>query len=255
MSLALSATPRETSLDAAMGLIRSRFGSAALQRASNPADADSLTEAVSTGLPEVDTLVGIGGLPSGRLSILLGPCGSGKTMLAYQFLASLSRQAAVVLWLDLARQADPWLMGRLGVHLDRLLLLRPPAGEDNLSTSLEAALSLVRAGIGGLVIDLPSHAAHSGCWDPMAANLTAACARAAIPFLAVGDAVGDPLRYAASVVLRMQRSEQLWCHGDVVGVRVEATIEKNKVGLPGRVAEVRLAYPLGAFFAPPREAG
>ncbi|GAC1332284.1 MAG: recombinase RecA [Candidatus Dormibacteria bacterium] len=252
--MAIVATPRETSLDSAMGLIRSRFGSAALQRASTPAPGltgtDSLPEAFSTGIPAVDALVGVGGLPSGRLSVLLGPCGSGKTMLAYHFLAALSGQAAVVLWVDLARQADPWLMGRLGVNLDRLLLLRPPVGEDNLSTSLEAALSLVRAGIGGLVIDLPPQASHRGCWDPMAANLTAACARASIPFMAVGEAVGDPLRYAASVVVRMQRTERLWCHGDVIGVQVAATVEKNKVGMPGRAAVVQLAYPLGGFFVP-----
>jgi hypothetical protein len=252
--LALSALSRETNLDSAVGLIQARFGSAALQRASQPVPREVepgvLPDAVPTGVREVDALMGVGGLPLGRLSVFLGACGSGKTLLAYRFLASLSAQSAVVLWLDLERRADPWLMGRLGARLDRVLLLRPAPGEHDVGASLEAALSLVRAGVGGLVIDLPAHAGRSQAWDPMAANLTAACARASIPFLVLGEAAGDPLRYAASVVLRLQRRGWQERHGDITGVRLGAMVEKNKVGLPGRSAEVTLSYPLGGFLAP-----
>ena len=255
--MALSATSRETSLDSAVGLIQARFGSAALQRASQPVPREvepgTLPDAVSTGLAAIDALTGVGGLPNGRLSVCLGACGSGKTLLAYHFLASLSRQAAAVLWLDLTRQADPWLMSRVGAQLDRVLLLRSPAGEDDTGPALEAALSLVRAGVGGLVVDLSAAAARSYAWDPMAANLAAACARTGIPFLAMGEAAGDPLRYAASVVLRLQRREWAWSHGDVTGVRVQVMVEKNKVGIPGRSAEVLLDYPLGGFFVPREE--
>jgi hypothetical protein len=247
--LALSAPSRETSLDSAVGLIQARFGSAAMQRASSPVPPD----AVPTGIPEVDALVGVGGLPTGRLSLCLGACGSGRTLLAYRFLAAVSEVSSAVLWLDLGRQADPWLMGRLGTRLDRLLLLRPPAGDLDIRGPLEAALSLVHAGVGGVVIDLPTRAGRSQAWDPMAANLAAACARASIPFLVLGEAMGDPLRYAASVVLGMERRGWEERHGDITGVRLGVTVEKNKVGLPGRSAEVTLAYPLGGFFAPPRE--
>ncbi|MFN2465224.1 MAG: hypothetical protein ABR598_03045 [Candidatus Dormibacteria bacterium] len=249
--MALSAP---SGLDSAVGLIQARFGSAALQRASQPVPREVepgvLPDAVPIGVPEVDALVGVGGLPLGRLSMFLGECGSGKTLLAYRFLASLSDVSASVLWLDLGRQADPWLMGRLGARLDRVLLLRPGAGERALGPSLEAALSLVRAGVGGLVIDLPAAAGRSHAWDPMAANLAAACARAFIPFLVLGEAAGDPLRYAASVVLRLQRRGWVERHGDITGVRLGATVEKNKVGTPGRGAEATLDYPLGGFFVP-----
>lgn len=252
--MAFSATSREASLDSAVGLIQARFGNAALQRASQPSPREvepgTLPDAVPTGIPGVDALTGVGGLPTGRLSICLGACGSGKTLLAYHFLASLSSQVAAVLWLDLTRQADPWLMSRMGAHLDRVLLLRPPAGEEGAGPSLEAALSLVRAGVGGLVVDLSARAARSNAWDPMAANLAAACARTGIAFFAMGESAGDPLRYAASVVLRLQRRQWAWSHGDITGVRVQAMVEKNKVGMPGRSAEVELAYPLGGFFAP-----
>ncbi|MEA2683895.1 MAG: recombination protein RecA [Chloroflexota bacterium] len=255
--MALSALSRETSLDSAVGLIQARFGSAALQRASSPVPREVvpgiLPDAVATGIPEVDALVGVGGLPTGRLSLCLGSCGSGRTLLAYRFLAAVSEVSAAVLWLDLGRQADPWLMGRLGTRLDRLLLLRPPTVETDIRVALEAALSLVRAGVGGVFIDLPARAGRSQAWDPMAANLAAACARAAIPFLVLGEAMGNPLRYAASVVLGMERRGWEERHGDITGVRLAVTVEKNKVGLPGRSTEVTLAYPLGGFIAPRRE--
>ncbi|MGI8609857.1 MAG: ATPase domain-containing protein [Candidatus Dormibacteria bacterium] len=256
--MAFLATSREASLDSAVGLIQARFGSAALQRASQPSPREvelgTLPDAVPTGIPAIDALTGVGGLPNGRLSICLGTCGAGKTLLAYHFLASLSKQTAAVLWLDLTRQADPWLMSRMGAQLDRVLLLRPPAGDEDAGPSIEAALSLVRAGVGGLVIDLSMRAARSPAWDPMAANLTAACARTGIPFFAIGEVAGDPLRYAASVVLRLERREWAVSHGDITGLRLGATAEKNKVGLPGRSAEVVLDYPLGGFFVPRGEA-
>ncbi|MDQ6747459.1 MAG: DNA recombination/repair protein RecA [Candidatus Dormibacteraeota bacterium] len=256
--MALSATSRETSLDFAVGLIQTRFGSAALQRASQPAprevEPSRLPDAVPMGIEAIDALTGVGGLPNGRLSVCLGACGSGKTLLAYQFLASLSHQAAAVLWLDLTRQADPWLMNRMGAQLDRVLLLRPPAADDAPGPSLEAALSLVRAGVGGLIVDLSARAASSQAWDPMAANLAAACARSGIAFLALGEGVGDPLRYAASVVLRVERRGWVLSHGDVTGVKVGVRVEKNKVGLPGRCTEVQMDYPLGGFFVPHGEA-
>jgi hypothetical protein len=252
--LAFSVLSRETSLDSAVGLIQARFGSAALQRASRPAvrevEPGVLPDAVPTGVTEVDALVGVGGFPTGRLSLCLGGCGSGKTLLAYRFLAAVSELSAAVLWLDLGRQADPWLMGRLGTRLDRLLLLRPPAGDLDIRVPLEAALSLVRAGVGGVIVDLPARAGRSQAWDPMAANLTSACARASIPFLALGEVMGDPLRYAASVVLRLERRGWEERHGDITGVRLGVTVEKNKVGLPGRSAEVILGFPLGGFLAP-----
>ena len=256
--MALSATSRETGLESAVGRIQARFGSAALQRASQPATRElepgALPDAVSTGIAAIDAITGVGGLPNGRLSMCLGAGGSGKTLVAYHYLASLSRQTAAVLWLDLTRQADPWLMGRVGAQLDRVLMLRPPAGDADTGPTLEAALTLVRAGVGGLVVDLSPGAARNHAWDPMAANLATACARTGIPFFAVGELAGDPLRYAASMVLRVERRGWTWSHGDVTGIRLHAVVEKNKVGIPGRSAEVQLDYPLGGFFIPHREA-
>jgi hypothetical protein len=153
--------------------------------------------------------------------------------------------------LDLRGHADPWLMARLGARLDRTMVLRPPGStEAELKTSLESAIGLVRAGVGAILADLGPVAGQSRLWDPFAATLSAACAKAATPLLLLGEVAGEPLRYAASLVLRLQRREWLLRHGDIDGVRLAATVEKNKLGMPGRGAELCLAYPRGTFISP-----
>ena len=254
-----------------MGRIQERYGTAALRHAAAvvavqediagvPERARSSSAGGSpTGIPELDALTSVGGLPLGRISLCLGSPGSGTMLVGCHFLARSSQDYAAVLMLDLRGHVDPWLLSRLGARLDRVLVLRPPYGDGpthaaridaQLRTALEATLSLLRAGMGSVVADLPGDLAMSGVWDPFAASLSAACARAGAPLLLLAEQAPTSLRYAASVVLRLRHEEWLLRHGDIDGVRSSATVEKNKVGIPGGVAEVRLRYPREGFAAP-----
>jgi hypothetical protein len=245
-----------------MGQIQDRFGTAALQNAAavaalqdDVAQAHQRAGAPSAdgapiGIAELDDLTSVGGLPRGRLSLCLGTMGAGKMLVGYHFLAQASQENAIVLLLDLRCQADPWLMSRMGARLERVLVLRPDGGDDQLKVALEATLSLLRAGVGCVVADMPSGLATNGLWDPFAASLSAACSRTGAPMLLLAETVGTPLRYAASLVLRTRHQEWLLRHGDIDGVRLSATVEKNKVGMPGGVAEVDLRYPRGTFMPP-----
>ena len=235
-----------------MGRIQTRFGAASLHQALSRVDlAGDVVEACPTGIAEIDELTGVGGIPMGRLSLCLGAEGTGKMLVGYRFLAQASQLGAAVAMLDLRGHADPWLMQRLGARLDRTLVLRPPGStEADLKTALESALGLVRAGVGAVLADLGPRAGQSRIWDPFASALSAACAKAAIPLLLLGEFAGEPLRYAASLVLRIQRQEWLLRHGDIDGIRLTVGVEKNKLGMPGRSAELCLAYPRGTFFPP-----
>ena len=246
-----STSLREEALRSAVGRIQNRFGAAALQQARVEPAGEAAVEACLTGIAPVDELTGVGGIPLGRLSLCLGAAGTGKMLVGYHFLAQASQSGAAVAMLDLRGHADPWLMAQLGTRLDRTLVLRPPGAADSeLKTALETALGLVRAGVGALLADLPIAAGQSRLWDPFAATLTAACAKAQVPMLLLGEVAGEPLRYAASLVLRLQRQEWLLRHGDIDGVRLQATVEKNKLGMPGGSAELCLAYPRGTFISP-----
>jgi hypothetical protein len=215
-----------------VGRIQTRFGAASLHPAGARVEVDGdVVEACPTGIAEIDDLTGVGGIPMGRLSLCLGTAGTGKMLVGYRFLAQASQMGAAVAMLDLRGHADPWLLARLGARLDR-------------------TLGLVRAGVGALLADLGPGAGGSRLWDPFATALSAACAKAAIPMLLLGEVAGEPLRYAASLVLRLQRQEWLLRNGDIEGVRLTAAVEKNKLGMPGRGAELCLAYPRGTFISP-----
>jgi hypothetical protein len=119
--------------------------------------------------------------------------------------------------------------------------------------ALEAALSLLRAGVGAVLVDLPARPAP--VWDPYAATLASACARSGAPLLVLGEAAPDPLRYAASLVIHLDRRRWLLRHGDIDGVQLTASATKNKLGPPGGSVDFSLRYPRGTFLPPsPREA-
>ncbi len=262
--MGITPSPKAVALKSAMGQIQTRFGAAALQNAATVvalqaditpaprAAGDASAAGCPTGIAEIDDLTSVGGLPRGRLSLCLGTAGAGSMMVGCHFLAQASQENAAVLLLDMRGHADPWLMSRLGARLDRVLVLRPGrvAAGDELKTSLEATLSLLRAGVGSVLADMPAAYAASGLWDPFAASLSAACSRAGAPLLLLAESASLPLRYAASVVLRLRHREWLLRHGDIDGVRLSASVEKNKVGMPGGAAEFVLRYPRGTFMPP-----
>ncbi|MHB8508812.1 MAG: P-loop NTPase family protein [Candidatus Dormibacteria bacterium] len=248
--------PRIASLKAAVGRIQERFGSGLLERATVIAERDLARRgdagpALATGIQALDDLTLAGGFPVGKVSLCLGPTGTGRMLLGYHLLAQTSRDGAAVLLLDLRAQADPWLIGRLGARLDRVLVLRPPLpASAGIKPWLEATLSLLRAGVELVVIDLPPRAGRDLSWDSFAPALATACGREGAGLLLLGEDAGEALRYVSSLSLRLRRDELLLRHGDLDGIRVTATVEKTRLGMPGAEASFVLRYPLGTFLAP-----
>jgi len=70
----------------------------------------------------------LGGLPVPGLVELHGPAGAGATRLAALALAAHARRGQPVAWIDGARTLYPPALEALGLDLDALLVVRPPAG-------------------------------------------------------------------------------------------------------------------------------
>ena len=212
--------------------LQSRFGAAAPrpvlpQHAVRP-----------TGCDELDELIGIGGWPVARLSLLGGPRGSGKRTLAQRTLARASQEGPVV-YVDAPGRLDPGQLAGLGACLDRVLVVRPRTPAEG----MQAALVLARAGADLVCLDLPPQAADLEAeWS----RLLHRAVEAECTLLAVQDNdVPDVLRYAASVILQVRR--QGWvlnAHGDLKGIEVEAQSVKNRLAPPGRQRRFVLEYPL-----------
>jgi recombination protein RecA len=80
----------------------------------------------STQCFPLDAAIGRGGIPYGRLTVLAGPEGGGKTTVALHACAECQRQGGVVLYMDMEYKLDPVYVEAIGVNLDDMILSQPP---------------------------------------------------------------------------------------------------------------------------------
>lgn len=84
-----------------------------------------------TGNLTIDTLTGIGGFPTGRITELVGPPSSGKTTAALQCAAGVQQRGGVVMFLDFEKALDPDYAGALGLDVkdESFVYMRPDSFE------------------------------------------------------------------------------------------------------------------------------
>jgi recombination protein RecA len=87
---------------------------------------------IPSGSIAVDAALGIGGLPRGRMVELFGPPGVGKSTLALQVIAAAQGEGQTAALVDVECTFDAGYAARLGVDVDRLVLLRADDGEQAL---------------------------------------------------------------------------------------------------------------------------
>jgi recombination protein RecA len=228
-------------LDQAISTIQVRFGQQALVRANRlPA-----AEPWPCGVAAIDRLSGIGGLPQGRITALSGPATSGKMSLALALLAQATRELAQAVVVEVQRPSaepfgstsgfDPWAMLPMNPELDALTVVRATGP----AMAGEAATSLARAGAGLLLL--------LGCpAEPDLAPLEAAAARSGTVVLAVVERAPQPLAYASSLTLGLERTGWLRERGQLVGMQARVRCLKNKLAPPVGEADLEIRYPVGA---------
>jgi len=240
---------RKNKLDATVARIQARFGPRALTRGTPPAVAGAYTghgwrvsvPHISTGYPELDALLEIGGLPKGKVCEIVGQPTSGKTTLTLRFLAQAQAYGPVA-YLDQARFFDADYAGRpppvgCGLDLSRLLVGMPY----DLTECLSAAEALAQSEtLAALVID-----ASEALWMDVETSqqmgaflnrLTAPLARSGLVLLVVHDGEpratrATPLAHHAALRLGVRREKWLRTHGDVRGCRARVEVLKNRGGL------------------------
>ena len=105
-------------------------------------------EALSTGILGIDHVLGVGGVPRGRITELYGDAGCGKTTLALQLVAQTQRGGGTAAWIDAEHAFDPAYARALGVDVPELYFSQPMTGEEALIT----AVRLVETGVPDLVV-------------------------------------------------------------------------------------------------------
>lgn len=103
---------------------------------------------ISTGSLGLDTALGIGGLPCGRVIEVYGPESSGKTTLAIHVIAEAQKLGKMCAIVDAEHAFDPTYAAALGVDVDNLFISQPDYGEQG----LEIACRLIETGTMGVVL-------------------------------------------------------------------------------------------------------
>jgi len=110
-------------LQAAMSKIEKDFGKGSIMRMGD--EQIENVEVIPTGSVALDTALGVGGYPRGRIIEIYGPESSGKTTLAIHAIAEAQKQGGIAAFIDAEHAFDRFYSEKLGVDVDNLWISQP----------------------------------------------------------------------------------------------------------------------------------
>ena len=127
----IDAAARQRAIDAALSQMDKQFGKGSVLRLGSRSVLP--VAVISSGSISVDSALGVGGFPRGRVIEIFGPESSGKTTMALQVIAQAQKAGGTAVFIDAEHALDPAYAKKLGVNLDDLLVSQPDSGEEALS--------------------------------------------------------------------------------------------------------------------------
>lgn len=252
--------------------LRKKYGENVIAKA---ADGYPPVEAMPTGCFAIDRVIGVGGLPRGRILEIYGEPSSGKTATCLFLISEIQKQGGTCAFLDAEYSFNGEFAAAIGVDTKELLVSQPSTLEEGADTIraliatnqmdiivIDSVAALVpKREVEGEEMLANSMAVQAQLMSKMLRVLTGEVARSKTCVIFInhlkekmgvfwGEKTTTPggksLKFFASVRLAVSKGEKIKGKNDEqIGNVVKIVAQKNKIAPPWRKGSFELLYASG----------
>ena len=225
-------------------------------------------ESISTGSINLDNAIGIGGYPRGRIVEIYGPASSGKTTLALHAVVEAQKEGGMCAYIDAEQSFNKDYAETIGIDFKKLIFVQPSSAEEGLNIcqtiledgecelvvidSIDAltpkiyfkedSLSESNVGVKARIVNKAIRIFANQLNGTKTCLLLINQVRENIGGYGISEVTpgGKAILFYSSVRIRTSHKKISETQGEI-----KASVKKNKVGSPYKVAAMKIIYGKG----------